>query len=411
MGGGASSSKLNDIDNDIAAKEQNAVLAVAVEEFTEQAYLDGSKTDGLKLILSNPEGRKAFIKFLNTENGGENYKFFQDMEKIRKSKEADLAEEAKATVASYQKPAVVADEGVTDQVSANIESILANKEKAAPEGEAPKEAPKEGEAPAAVPTDDQAKAAEEDVLMQAMFNATNETMVIIALNVFPNFIGSQAYKDWREEEARVAAAKGEAGAADGNAESAATVNSTSSTAVVPSESATDSFANKSAQFINPGSVGRIFSNGSWIGAFVTAAEGLPICVTLADADPKNPNFPLLYVNKVFENTTQYPRERIRGTNCKFLQGPKTEPESIALLSNALANQQPVKVAITNYRADKQPFKNLLAMKPVFDLDGRYCYVVGVQFDISAPGSNAKAMKLVESLISLLPNVVPSGGGF
>ena len=162
-------------------------------------------------------------------------------------------------------------------------------------------------------------------------------------------------------------------------------------------------------YIQPTSVERLFGSGTWLGSLISAAEGLPICVTLADASHDNPGFPLIYVNKVFESTTGFKRERIRGTNCRFLQREKTERDSISLLSSALANAQPVKVAITNYRVDGTPFKNLLAMKPIFDMAGKYCYVVGVQFDITAPGSNAKYMRMVDSLLSLLPNVVPSGG--
>jgi len=36
-------------------------------DFAEHAYAEGSKVDGLKLILNNPRARVAFIKFLNTE--------------------------------------------------------------------------------------------------------------------------------------------------------------------------------------------------------------------------------------------------------------------------------------------------------------------------------------------------------
>ena len=43
-----------------------------------------------------------------------------------------------------------------------------------------------------------------------------------------------------------------------------------------------------------------------------------------------------------------------------------EQESIARISMALKEAQPVRVAITNFRKDGRPFRNLLAMKPIMD---------------------------------------------
>jgi len=412
MGGGASAQKteINAVDEQITAMQQhNSQLQGAVEEFAEQCYLDGDKPDGLRIILKNPGARKAFIEYLNTENGSENLKFFQDMENMRSLKErkdTDIAAEAQAIVDTYNKPTNPV-EGVHDNVSTNISTIMS--------GTTEENATEENASQTSY-------SAADKFLQDTSKDVSNETMVFLAFNVFPNFVGSNSYRKWREEEAKAA-------------------NKTAPTAAAPDAAApADALVAGTVQYIDKSKIGSIFKYGSWLGAFVAAAEGLPICVTLADASPDNPGFPLIYVNKVFEDTTGHPRERIRNTNCKFLQGPKSEKESIALLSNALANAQPVKVAITNYKRAKhympsaedkgltpaqrlvkhkewteahppEMFKNLLAMKPVFDLDGRYCYVVGVQFDISNPGSNAKAMKLVDSLINLLPNVVPTGGSF
>eukprot|EP01041_Mallomonas_annulata_P001967 gene1967-3820_t len=368
MGGGASSAS-NAGGNDDAL--ENNARKEAVEEFVEQAYVDSSKTDGLHIILSNPRGRAAFIKFLNTENGSENLQFFQDLEKVRRTEDSDLAADAKALVATYKVSDAPTDAGLTDNVSASAESILSK----------------------------QTAGGGDDDLMTSVFNASNETLVMMALNVFPNFIGSESYKTWREEEAKaVVEAK------------ALPVTASPGTIIDPAITAVAALADQSATYVKPELIGNLFRNDSWLGTLISAAEGLPICVTLADARESSPGFPLIYVNRVFEAMTLHPREAIRGTNCKFLQHKDlSEKDSISALSSALANAQPVKVAITNVRRDGTPFKNLLAMKPIFDLDGKYVYVVGVQFDISAPGSNAKAMKLVDSLITLLPNTIPAGG--
>ena len=44
------------------------------------------------------------------------------------------------------------------------------------------------------------------------------------------------------------------------------------------------------------------------------------------------------------------------------------------------------------------------MKPVFNRDGEYCYVIGVQYDYSQTDTHIQDIKLVDDLLSILPNV-------
>jgi hypothetical protein len=84
-----------------------------------------------------------------------------------------------------------------------------------------------------------------------------------------------------------------------------------------------------------------------------------------------------------------------GHNCKFLQSATSEDSQIQKMTEALKSAKPVKVALTNTRKDGSQFMNLLAMKPVFDSNGVYSYVIGVQYDI----------RQVSDLLSILPNVL------
>lgn len=157
-------------------------------------------------------------------------------------------------------------------------------------------------------------------------------------------------------------------------------------------------------------IDRILRSGSWLFTFIASVENLPICITLSTARKDRIGFPLIYVNKFFEATSGYSRSDIMGANCKFLQRDgrgiiRSESDSVDRLSNALRNAEPIKVAITNFRRDGTPFKNLLAVKPVFSLTGEYEYVIGVQFDISSQRSSSYALRLVDALVRLLPGVV------
>jgi PAS domain S-box-containing protein len=71
----------------------------------------------------------------------------------------------------------------------------------------------------------------------------------------------------------------------------------------------------------------------------------------------------------------YNREEAVGRNCRFLQGPETEPEAIQVIRNTLSKGQDCHVKLTNYRKNGDKFQNLLSMKPVFDADGIYRYVL------------------------------------
>jgi len=173
----------------------------------------------------------------------------------------------------------------------------------------------------------------------------------------------------------------------------------------PNEKSIKDLVNEAIESSDPEELDLMLENGDWLRSLMAAVEDLPLCVTLATARDDRRGFPLVYVNKAFENVTQYHRTEIVGKNCNFLQGSQAEPEQVAMMTKALAAAKPVKVAITNARKDGSEFMNLLAMKPVFDGDGVYSYVLGVQYDITGPGASLEQMKTVNDLLSILPNVL------
>ena len=65
----------------------------------------------------------------------------------------------------------------------------------------------------------------------------------------------------------------------------------------------------------------------WLSGFVTMAETMPACIVISDMTIAGA--PMVYVNNEFCRTTGYAKEEATGRNCRFLQGPLTEPEAIA----------------------------------------------------------------------------------
>jgi len=68
---------------------------------------------------------------------------------------------------------------------------------------------------------------------------------------------------------------------------------------------------------------------------VSFAEGCgALCIVISDMSV--PGAPMVYVNPPFCRCTGYEREEAVGRNCRFLQGPETEFESLRVIRSTLA---------------------------------------------------------------------------
>lgn len=73
-----------------------------------------------------------------------------------------------------------------------------------------------------------------------------------------------------------------------------------------------------------------------------------------------------------------------GRNCRFLQGPATNPEHVQQLRTALTADPPQAVTVTllNYSKSGRPFWNALHVAPMRDAEGKLEYFIGIQLDVS-----------------------------
>ncbi|MBY0336384.1 MAG: response regulator [Acetobacteraceae bacterium] len=101
------------------------------------------------------------------------------------------------------------------------------------------------------------------------------------------------------------------------------------------------------------------------------------------ADPNLPDCPIVFCNPAFSKITGYPPEEVLGRNCRFLQGPGTEKDTVRALRRAIAERQPITVELTNHRRDGRRFVNELRMAPVFGAGGELLAYVGIQHDVTA----------------------------
>ena len=115
--------------------------------------------------------------------------------------------------------------------------------------------------------------------------------------------------------------------------------------------------------------------------FVAAVRATPMPMVISDF--RLPDNPLVFVNDAFCRLTGYTYEEVVGRNCRFLQGPGTDPVAIERLRDAIRTVRPIEIDIRNYRKDGEPFWNRLLMAPVHDSDGTLAYFFASQFDVTA----------------------------
>ncbi|TVU00005.1 hypothetical protein EJB05_54582, partial [Eragrostis curvula] len=84
--------------------------------------------------------------------------------------------------------------------------------------------------------------------------------------------------------------------------------------------------------------------------------------------------------RFFLQLTEYSREEILGRNCRFLQGPETDRETVKRIRDAIDNQTEVTVQLINYTKSGKKFWNLFHLQPMRDQKGDVQYFIGVQLD-------------------------------
>ncbi|RYJ00944.1 MAG: PAS domain-containing protein [Acetobacteraceae bacterium] len=114
--------------------------------------------------------------------------------------------------------------------------------------------------------------------------------------------------------------------------------------------------------------------------FVSAvrATRMPMIIT----SPRLPDNPVIFTNNAFCRLTGYSRSEILGRNCRFLQGPETDPETIKRIRAAVDAVESIEIDIRNHRKDGTPFWNRLLLAPVWDASGELAYFFASQVDVT-----------------------------
>jgi PAS domain S-box-containing protein len=86
------------------------------------------------------------------------------------------------------------------------------------------------------------------------------------------------------------------------------------------------------------------------------------------SDPKLPDNPIVFASPGFYELTGYTQKEVLGRNCRFLQGPGTDPQAVDVIRKTIASGSRANFCLLNYKADGTAFWNLLYLAPLLDVN-------------------------------------------
>mmetsp|Transcript_4179 Transcript_4179/g.6162 ORF Transcript_4179/g.6162 Transcript_4179/m.6162 type:complete len:368 (+) Transcript_4179:54-1157(+) len=115
---------------------------------------------------------------------------------------------------------------------------------------------------------------------------------------------------------------------------------------------------------------------SFIKALQTAQQNFVV------TDPSLPDNPIVYATQGFLNLTGYTLDQVLGRNCRFLQGPETDPKAVEKIRKSIEDGTDMSVCLLNYRVDGTTFWNQFFIAALRDSAGNITNYVGVQCKVS-----------------------------
>nr|AML77956.1 putative LOV domain-containing protein [Sanchezia sp. BC-2016] len=119
--------------------------------------------------------------------------------------------------------------------------------------------------------------------------------------------------------------------------------------------------------------------------FFYSPAAVPTGIVVSDA--MEPDFPIIYVNTVFEYSTGFRADEVLGRNCRFLQfrdprakrrHPLVDPVVVSEIRRCLEEGIEFQGELLNFRKDGMPLVNRLRLMPIHSDDGVVTHVIGIQ---------------------------------
>ena len=92
---------------------------------------------------------------------------------------------------------------------------------------------------------------------------------------------------------------------------------------------------------------------------------------------------IVYVNQAFTNDTGYRLGELVGKSMRFLEGPKTNLETLARIRSALENWQPIREEVLNYKKNGEEIWFAIDLFLISNQEGYFTHWVALQRNITA----------------------------
>lgn len=104
----------------------------------------------------------------------------------------------------------------------------------------------------------------------------------------------------------------------------------------------------------------------------------PHALCVCDTREKGADNPIVFANDNFFVQTGYSPEEVIGKNCRFLQGPGTDPETVKQMSRCIAAGEEFSGRVLNYHKNGTVLVNSLVMSPLRGATGTVTHYIGIQ---------------------------------
>ena len=108
----------------------------------------------------------------------------------------------------------------------------------------------------------------------------------------------------------------------------------------------------------------------------------------------SPDYKIRWVNEAFTRQTGYLFEEVIGkTPGEILDGPETDPKTLAILREQQKKMEPYRVEILNYKKNGEPYWADVQGKPLFDSEGNLQQFFSIETDITERKNLEKQLEI------------------
>lgn len=129
--------------------------------------------------------------------------------------------------------------------------------------------------------------------------------------------------------------------------------------------------------------------------FQQLAQSTNDVIVVTAASPLGPPGPIIvYVNPAFTALTGYDADEVIGQSTRLLQGPKTDPRTVADVRAAMEAQRPIRVEQLHYKHDGEEFWIDTNVVPLRDAHGRVSHFATIGRDLTATRQLQEELRLM-----------------